>query len=367
MKKFFYFLFVFIAVVYFCRADKLHLEPFEVPYLLVPEVSNFPSWENSVWNRAVSINEFYKVYPKSKSAYPISVKLLFSGKNLFIKADLKGERKSGMPAGDAEPAKNEFIWQDSCLNFFIDPKKSNKDAYYHFLNSKGIYFQFGRDISKGWKGDWSVKTKANQNKGEWQALIRCNLEALNGIKPKSGSVWGINFNRHVGGINDKLLETSGWPLNHYKPSSKYAMLIFGPQSKEKFKVSSSSLINNGENNFDLKFEISGKDIQHDDINAHINITSRNTIAKTVFSGTAVFNEDGICDIPFTWQRNKDGQHLFEVILRDNKGLVAEISNYTFHLSSPSTALNSEKPLIWPEPRIWQSTKGYWVMPSKIQL
>jgi hypothetical protein len=320
--------------------------------LVVPEADSPPDW-----NEAAEIKTFYRAYPAAPSAYPVSVKLLYDDPELLIKAEMSGEKESGMPASPAEPEKCEFMWADSCLNFYIDPERSNFDVYYHFVNSKGLRFQFGPDVAKGWKSDWTANTHRDEMEGKWGVSIHCNLKAMGGKAPSPGSVWGINFNRHTGGAGGRIIEASGWPLNHYKPADKYAALIFGPLSERKIRIESAALTQDSERNFTLKLKTSPA---AKDLSAQIKISSRGKAAGTVFSGPAATN------IPFEWSRTKDGEHTLDIILRDKKGLVAGMAEYVFSLSSPPSPV-TDKPMLWPEPAEWRSLDGYWIMPEKLTI
>ena len=90
------------------------------------------------------------------------------------------------------------LWQDDCVEIFVDPEHTRKNYYHFTINSKGTQADgnFNGSMTTGeeitWDGQWESKTSVGEN--AWYveiALPWYNFSSKN----KGGTTWGLNLCR----------------------------------------------------------------------------------------------------------------------------------------------------------------------------
>jgi hypothetical protein len=128
---------------------------------------------------------------------------------------------------------NDYVWMDSCVEFFVAPNPAKPLNYYNFeMNCAGTYLMGTHcDWGEGYRDrsqeigltvattvPGPVKKESLQDDG-WQLVARIpwahfERDAVH-LPPKSGDVWRANFYR-IGGRTEKQCAT--WsPITNPKP------------------------------------------------------------------------------------------------------------------------------------------------------
>ena len=133
---------------------------------------------------------------------PTEAQVWYSGKGLYIGVKCYGrnanQNKCSVTSRDGN------VWNDSSLEFFIDPQLS-RNYYYHLaVNQIGTQYDgFNGDMS--WNGDWKAVTHTDPEGKYWSAELFLPFGEF-GIDPTIGDWQGFNICRE----NHALKEYSCW-------------------------------------------------------------------------------------------------------------------------------------------------------------
>jgi len=132
------------------------------------------------------------------AAVQTHVWLRYDAENLYIAAKLLEPEMEELVEEETEH--DGEVWQDDCLEIFLDPQKKKDPAdFYHLLiNPLGVVCdrRGASDVSDdiGWtcKG---LKVKTGKSKKYWLVEMAIPLASLGVTKPIAGQHWGANFCR----------------------------------------------------------------------------------------------------------------------------------------------------------------------------
>jgi hypothetical protein len=162
----------------------------------LPKISEAPSLDGALsdpcWQKALKVDFVDNYTGKAPNAATAGY-ICYDDKNLYIAFDCKEPFMNRIKANVTE--RDGEIWNDDCVEVFIDPGASRKNYYHFMLNSKNVQFKekcssMGKE--KGWAGAWQSAT-ALQPDG-WMAETKIPLSNFT-LAPDTGSVWGINLCR----------------------------------------------------------------------------------------------------------------------------------------------------------------------------
>jgi len=151
--------------------------------------------------------------------------ILYDEENLYFGIECKEPRTKQLVAKHTKH--DDRVWEDDCIEIFIDTNW-DKTFYYQFVvNSLGVRFELNSQVSQlasAWDAPWQAKTKIGQT--SWYVEIAIPFSSL-GMRPKKETVWGLSVCReHRAGEH---LELSGWPGPYFdKEPEKYGCLIWNP-------------------------------------------------------------------------------------------------------------------------------------------
>jgi len=106
--------------------------------------------------------------------------------------------------------RDDGVWQDECVEIFLDPKNTRKAPYFHIVVNPAGVTEESYGGKKSWNPEMEVKCGKESGKA-WIAEVRIPLRQLN-LKPGSiGHVWSINLNRSARDPNDpQSCEDTAW-------------------------------------------------------------------------------------------------------------------------------------------------------------
>jgi hypothetical protein len=120
-----------------------------------------------------------------------------------------------------------FVWEDDCIEVFMDTKHDHEKYFHVISNIAGVRFDaIGRWPPLNWDGDWQVAIA--KYKDRWIVEIAIPFSCMNIKTPMPGEVWGFNLNRE----ERRLTEMSGWSPTWYifHEPKHFGHLIFEPES-----------------------------------------------------------------------------------------------------------------------------------------
>jgi hypothetical protein len=105
---------------------------------------------------------------------------------------------------------DDDVWQDECIELFIDPKNTREKKYFHIIiNSAGVT-QDAHVNDTSWDPELTVKCGKEKGKA-WIAEVKIPFKALGSKDEKIGHVWSINFNRSArSSDNPQACEDTAW-------------------------------------------------------------------------------------------------------------------------------------------------------------
>jgi len=117
------------------------------------------------------------------------------------------------------------IWNDDCLEIFLDVNNGKKD-YFHFIaNANGMKAEeqlTAGTFDRSWNPEWVVATSRGDD--FWIAEVSIPFKSLGlSAAPEDGMAWGISLNRE----EKELGENSGWPNGYFHKPEKFGTLVFG--------------------------------------------------------------------------------------------------------------------------------------------
>ena len=145
-------------------------------------------------------------------------------KNLYIGAVCRKNKGSKILAQFNKNVSS--LWQDECIEVYIQPEKKSAKYTQIIVNSLGNYYVAGA----GRENSFEVKTRKYADR--WEMELAVPLEMLSGSE-----FIGINFSRTTYDSRKMLKERSGWGTAKYNDVDNYGTLFFaGSDEKQNQKT-----------------------------------------------------------------------------------------------------------------------------------
>ncbi|MFA7186124.1 MAG: DUF4838 domain-containing protein [Victivallales bacterium] len=159
------------------------------------------------WLKENKVTDFRSYQDNSPVSQPTIVACAYDEKNLYVtyvcfETEI-GELKTLVEKGGAGK-----VWDDDCIEFFIDPAGKGADFYQIAVNAAGARFERHGKAGIEWKPEYKARTF----KGDtfWTAELVLPFSAF-GIKDFARfPAVKINFNRHRPATANRNREISGW-------------------------------------------------------------------------------------------------------------------------------------------------------------
>ncbi|MEZ4999405.1 MAG: DUF5916 domain-containing protein [Bacteroidales bacterium] len=183
----------------------------EAPRLTVRQVSDNIKIDGDLsdneWMMADSISRFRAIEPVegSEPAFPTTVRVLFSQKNIYI----------GITCYDTEPgrivsyskARDSELEDEDNVKIIFDTYADGRNGYIFSVNPFACRFDAivsnnGESENSNWDAIWEARTMVNE--GSWSVEIKIPVSSL--TFKKNLDHWGFNVERKV----QRLMEVSRW-------------------------------------------------------------------------------------------------------------------------------------------------------------
>ncbi|MDD5596297.1 MAG: sugar-binding protein [Victivallaceae bacterium] len=182
--------------------------------------------KNDVWNTVpVTAFDFKLTGGNNKKAGKQSfVSTVYDDRNIYFYFYLLEPDIAKISANYLQ--RDSSVWEDDCIEIFLDVN-NDKKSYYHFIcNSKGVQadeYNPGRQGKNlAWNGKWQSAAKTGKN--FWCAEIAIPFKTLRlNEAPVRGTCWGVSLNR----CETQTKEFSGWPDGSFHNPKKFGNIIFG--------------------------------------------------------------------------------------------------------------------------------------------
>lgn len=213
---------------------------------------NDPSWKEEI-----EVFPFIASNGEELPTQQTKVWLVYDKENLYIAFECKEflldprlQRTHEIKAEKTQ--RDSSVWEDDCIEVFINPTPSKSENYYHFVvNTRATtydaYCPRPQDINKEWKADIAVKTFVGEE--SWIVEMAIPFKGLGVSAPVSGEEWKINLCRE----EQPLKEYSCWSptLGTFHAPEKFGRLIFG-KDIPRITLSAIPKVETGSNSLSLK-------------------------------------------------------------------------------------------------------------------
>ena len=161
--------------------------------------------DQAAWKVAGVIAGFHKENGSGASEVATRVLALAGPDALFLSASCPEPKPEAIVAkADARDA--DQVWQDDCIEFFVEPVKGSGEER-HFAVSAGGMLYDSRNNDKAWNGDWTATAKRTPEGWAVEVRIPWATLGLSG-QPKPGVEMGFNAGR----VCNADGESSQWSL-----------------------------------------------------------------------------------------------------------------------------------------------------------
>jgi hypothetical protein len=159
--------------------------------------------DEAAWKSSGVIEGFQKEDGSGASGVATRV-LTLAGTDALYLAGLCPEPKPEAIVAKADARDADQVWQDDCIEFFVEPVKGSGEER-HFVISAGGALYDSRNGDKAWNGDWTATTKRTAEGWSVEVRIPWATLGLTG-QPKPGVEIGVN----VGRVRNADGEGSQW-------------------------------------------------------------------------------------------------------------------------------------------------------------
>uniref|UniRef100_A0A7V3KPS4 Carbohydrate-binding domain-containing protein n=1 Tax=candidate division WOR-3 bacterium TaxID=2052148 RepID=A0A7V3KPS4_UNCW3 len=147
--------------------------------------------------------------------------LVYDNDNLYLGVECFESEIGTLKAVYRERDTN--IWEDDCIEVFIDTRNDQKTYFQFIANSLGAQFDMDSKHGKTWNGEWKVKTSIGEKL--WSVELAIPFDTLN-AHPEKGTLWRFNLcrERYAGG----RIELSAWSNTgeNFHTPALFGYLIF---------------------------------------------------------------------------------------------------------------------------------------------
>ncbi|MBI3921124.1 MAG: hypothetical protein HY318_06880, partial [Armatimonadetes bacterium] len=157
------------------------------PELSGVSIGNF-NWE-SFQNQAAEIDTFMTMEGQAPKE-PMRAWLAKSGGRLFIVCEC--ETADIVKVAPARRQRDENVYEDECVEVFLDPSRDGSKYYHLAVNAEGIVGDEaggGNGLDRGWNCD--VKALVRKGEKSWSVALSIPLNAV-GLKDATGQTVGFN-------------------------------------------------------------------------------------------------------------------------------------------------------------------------------
>jgi hypothetical protein len=200
-----------------------------VPELLCRKTYNPPLIDGILndpcWREAHGVTNFLQLNGQGLTREQTYAYVLYDNHNLYVAFICMESRMDLIKLNNFN--RDGFIWEDDCVEVFMDTKHDHRKYFHIITNSAGIrYDEIGRICPWSWDGNWQVAVAKYDDR--WTVEIAIPFSSMNLATPMPGEVWGFNLNRQ----ERRLTDISGWSPTWFwfHEPEHFGHLIFEPES-----------------------------------------------------------------------------------------------------------------------------------------
>jgi len=159
--------------------------------------------DEAAWKTAGAITALQREDGWGESAVATRVLALSAPDALYL-AGVCAEPVAAEIVAQAKTRDEDQVWQDDCLEFFVEPVKGSGEQRHFVVSASGCCYD-SRNKDKVWNGDWRAAVRRTAEGWQLEARIPWAALGLDG-QPKTGSELGFN----VGRLRNAAGEGSQW-------------------------------------------------------------------------------------------------------------------------------------------------------------
>lgn len=154
--------------------------------------------DEPVWKSAAHIKELVKDDPPVPGRIKTEVFLLYDDDNLYVGFRCHEPNMKKLLQSSFHSKRDDEIWNDECVEVFIDADHDHTSLYHFIVNCKGAkYDEIYGDVrwqaaNSAWDGIWDAAASLGDD--YWEAEFAIPFHALN-VLPGKANIIGINFTR----------------------------------------------------------------------------------------------------------------------------------------------------------------------------
>jgi len=174
--------------------------------------------DDAVWSKAMKVTLTHRLGTTKPPTQMTTAMVAYDSRHLYIAFECYEERMDLLRTIHKDPS--GAVWQDDCVEVFIQPDPVNQPAYYFqaVVNALGVKWD-----SFGFHQQWQAF--AQRKERGWTVEMAIPFQAIGAEPPKPGDCWGINFTREER-PHDEL--TSWSPVQgHFHDPERFGRIVFG--------------------------------------------------------------------------------------------------------------------------------------------
>ncbi len=188
----------------------------EVPKGMAPKIDG--QLDDNIWKRAQKVTLGHRLGTDKPPTQWTTAQVAYDNENLYIAFDCREDRMDLLRIAHKDPSAP--VWQDDCVEVFIQPDVSGQPSYYFHavVNPLGV----GWD-DYGYHSRW--RSSAHRGEKGWTVEMAIPFATIGAKSPKRGDCFGINFNREERAHS----ETTSWaPVRGgFHEPDRFGRIVFG--------------------------------------------------------------------------------------------------------------------------------------------
>ena len=178
---------------------------------------------DSLWQVTGTEVQFTGNQSGSQLTYGTRARLMYSSNALHVMFECN--RVAGSPLLARHRKRDGAVWDDECVELFVDPAPDTRGSYYHVIvNSNAAIYDASTEAGVRW--DSGVQTAVTVGPDSWQLEATIPFAALGGA-PKPGAAWSLGLfrSRHHDG---QVEQQAGFPnfSGRYHVPEMFGRIVF---------------------------------------------------------------------------------------------------------------------------------------------
>ncbi|MCY3023508.1 MAG: PQQ-binding-like beta-propeller repeat protein [Planctomycetota bacterium] len=174
-------------------------------------------------DNAVPLNFSFLDGGKGKPKEATTCYILSDAENLYLA--FRCEKADPDKVICTKTRRDDDVWQDECVEFFIDPQNTREKKYFHIIVNPAGITQEARVSDTSWNPELTVKCGKEKGKA-WIAEVKIPFKELELKGGKPSHVWSLNLNRSARNPTDaQAVEDTAWSRTY--SNSSHVPEMFG--------------------------------------------------------------------------------------------------------------------------------------------